>query len=201
VREDCDTRHQYRSEVGDQRRPVTSGDLVLLGGDVPDAGGYQNGKGGLGDLVEPAGRSTRHLGSGRRSTGASAASVSWPPNQMVAVQDSLSVSELTVSIPAAVASAWASWAGCRPRWRCLGGALSRKCVVPAGWPIGPGDPVRLENRIRQVTGRCSVSQAACVYSLIRPLRTGFRRICCVPKSVTVARGPSRSSSGTCCAMP
>jgi hypothetical protein len=98
VREDCDTRHQYRSEVGDQRRPVTSGDLVLLGGDVPDAGGYQNGKGGLGDLVEPAGRSTRHLGSGRRSTGASAASVSWPPNQMVAVQDSLSVSELTVSI-------------------------------------------------------------------------------------------------------
>jgi hypothetical protein len=69
VRENCDTRHQYRSEVGDQRRPVTSGDLVLLGGDVPDAGGYQNGKGGLGDLVEPAGRSTRHLGSGAAEHG------------------------------------------------------------------------------------------------------------------------------------
>jgi hypothetical protein len=62
-KEGRDTRHQYRGELGDQRRPVTSGDLVLLGGDVPDAGGYQNGKGGPGDLVEPAGRSTRHLGS------------------------------------------------------------------------------------------------------------------------------------------
>jgi uncharacterized protein YeaO (DUF488 family) len=63
VQEGRDTRHQYRGELGDQRRPVTSGDLVPLGGDVPDAGGYQNGKGGPGDLVEPAGRSTRHLGS------------------------------------------------------------------------------------------------------------------------------------------
>lgn len=27
-----------------------------------------------------------------------------------------------------------------------------------------------------------------MYSLIRPLRTGFRRICCVSTSVTVARG-------------
>jgi hypothetical protein len=52
-----------------------------------------------------------------------------------------------------------------------------------------------------VTGRCSVLQAACVYSLIRSLRIGFRRICCVSMSVTVAGGPSRSSSGTCCAMP
>ena len=32
------------------------------------------------------------------------------------------------------------------------------------------DPVPLENRIRLVTGRRSVPQAACVYSLIRPLR-------------------------------
>jgi cobalt-zinc-cadmium efflux system protein len=42
----------------------------------------------------------------------------------------------------------------------------------------PGEypPVPLENRIRLVTGRCSVLQAACVYSLIRPLRIGFRRI-------------------------
>ena len=31
-------------------------------------------------------------------------------------------------------------------------------------------------------------QAARVYSLIRPPRIGFRRICCVPASVTVARG-------------
>ena len=30
-----------------------------------------------------------------------------------------------------------------------------------------------------MTGRCSVLQAACVYSLIRSLRIGFRRICCV----------------------
>ena len=42
-----------------------------------------------------------------------------------------------------------------------------------------GDPVPLENRIRLVTGRCFVSQAAWVYSLIRPLRIGFQRICCV----------------------
>jgi len=63
------------------------------------------------------------------------------------------------------------------------------------------EPVPLENRIRLVTGRCLVLQAACVYSLIRPLRIGFRRICCVSMPVTVARGPSRSSSGTCCAMP
>jgi hypothetical protein len=62
-------------------------------------------------------------------------------------------------------------------------------------------PVPLENRIRQVTCRSSVRQAACVYSLIRPCTTGFRRICCVSTSVTVARGASRSSSGTCCVMP
>jgi hypothetical protein len=46
-----------------------------------------------------------------------------------------------------------------------------------------------------VTCRSSVRQAACVYSLIRPLRIGFRRICCVPTSVTAARGATRSSSG------
>jgi hypothetical protein len=63
-------------------------------------------------------------------------------------------------------------------------------------------------------GYCSVSgqdsagdlqafrgQAACVYSLIRPLRTGFRRICCASTSVvTVARGGARSTSGTRWAM-
>ena len=33
-KEGRDTRHQYRGELGDQRRPVTSGDLVLLGGEL-----------------------------------------------------------------------------------------------------------------------------------------------------------------------
>jgi hypothetical protein len=37
--------------------------------------------------------------------------------------------------------------------------------------------VPLGNRIRLVACRHSVPQAACVYSLIRPLRTGLRRIC------------------------
>ena len=46
-----------------------------------------------------------------------------------------------------------------------------------------------------MTCRSSVRQAACVYSLMRPLRIGFRRICCVPTSVTAARGAARSSSG------
>ena len=35
--------------------------------------------------------------------------------------------------------------------------------------------------------RSSGRQAACVYSLIRPPRTGFRRICPVPASVKVVR--------------
>ena len=47
-------------------------------------------------------------------------------------------------------------------------------------------PVPLENRIRQVTCRSSGRQAARTYSLIRPLRTGFRRICRVSTLVTVA---------------
>ena len=38
------------------------------------------------------------------------------------------------------------------------------------------DVVPLENRIQLVIGKCSGPQAACVYSLIRPLRIGFRRI-------------------------
>ena len=54
-------------------------------------------------------------------------------------------------------------------------------------------------------------QAARAYSLIRPPRTGFRRICCVPTSVTGARGASGSPSecagrcpdaaGPCCSAP
>jgi hypothetical protein len=63
-----------------------------------------------------------------------------------------------------------------------------------------GDLVPLENRIWLVIGSCSAPQAACVYSLIRPPRTGFRRICCVSMLGTPARRASRSS-GTCCAMP
>ena len=58
------------------------------------------------------------------------------------------------------------------------------------------DPVPLENRIRQVTCGSSVRQAAWVYSLIRPPRTGFRRIRRVSMSVTVDRATSGSSSGT-----
>ncbi len=41
-------------------------------------------------------------------------------------------------------------------------------------------------------------QAARVYSLISPHRTGFRRICCVPTAVTVAREASRSSGMLWC---
>jgi hypothetical protein len=59
------------------------------------------------------------------------------------------------------------------------------------------DAVPLGNRIRLVACRSSAPQAACVYSLIRPLRTGFRRICLVSMSVAVERGTSRSSSGMC----
>jgi hypothetical protein len=40
-----------------------------------------------------------------------------------------------------------------------------------------------------------------VYSLIRPLRTGFRRIRSTPESVAVTRGAWHSLSGTRCAMP
>jgi len=40
-----------------------------------------------------------------------------------------------------------------------------------------------------------------VYSLIRPLRIGFRRICCGSMSVTAAGCASRSLPGTCWAMP
>ena len=39
---------------------------------------------------------------------------------------------------------------------------------PGGAFIVHADPVPLENRIQLVIGKCSVPQAACVYSLIRP---------------------------------
>jgi CheY-like chemotaxis protein len=60
---------------------------------------------------------------------------------------------------------------------------------------------RSKTRLGQVTcGSCG-RQAACVYSLIRPLRMGFRRIRSMPRSVMAARGASRPASGTRWAMP
>ena len=56
---------------------------------------------------------------------------------------------------------------------------------------------RSEIRFGPVTCGFSVGQAACAYSLIRPPRTDLRWIRAVPGSVTVARGVSRSASGTC----
>ena len=61
--------------------------------------------------------------------------------------------------------------------------------------------VPLENTMRPGDLRVLGDQAAWVYSLIRPLRTGLRRICCLSTSVTIAQGASRSSAGTRCAMP
>lgn len=51
-----------------------------------------------------------------------------------------------------------------------------------------GCPAR--NKIWLVAGRASVPQVACSYSFIRPLRTGFRRICCVSMSVRWRVGTS-----------
>jgi hypothetical protein len=69
---------------------------------------------------------------------------------------------------------------------------SRTARLPLPW-----QPVPLEKRIWPVTCGSSVRHAARVYSLIRPPRTGFRRICCASMSVTVARGASGSPWGTC----
>src|SRR5205814_770351 len=63
------------------------------------------------------------------------------------------------------------------------------------------DPVPLENRIWPVTCTSSVRHAACMYSLIRPLRTGFRRICSASMSGTAVWGASGSSPGTRWVMP
>jgi len=62
-------------------------------------------------------------------------------------------------------------------------------------------PAPLENRIRLVICRSSARQAARVYSLISPPRTGFRRIRSPSTSVMVSRGASGSSSGTRWDMP
>ena len=61
--------------------------------------------------------------------------------------------------------------------------------------------VPLENRIRLVACRSSVRQAACMYSLIRPLTTGFRWIRAVSGSVMVTWRTCWWSSGTCWPMP
>ena len=45
------------------------------------------------------------------------------------------------------------------------------------------------------------AQAACVYSLIRPPSTGFRRILSLSTSIMVAREASRSAPGTLWPMP
>ena len=66
---------------------------------------------------------------------------------------------------------------------------------------GTGQGVPLENRVRLVTCGSSARQAACVYSLIRPPRTGFRRIRSLPRSVAAMQPGPRSSSGTRWAMP
>jgi 3,4-dihydroxy 2-butanone 4-phosphate synthase len=73
--------------------------------------------------------------------------------------------------------------------------------LAAGGGVMVWDPVPLENRIWQLTCRYSGCQAACTYSLIRPLRTGFRRICPVPGVVWVAESVWRSLAGTRWAMP
>ena len=76
-----------------------------------------------------------------------------------------------------------------------------RVVAAAGVLCARGDLVPLENTIGQVTcGSCGL-QAACVYSLIRPLRTGFRRIRSISRSVMAVRGASRPASGTRWAMP
>ena len=62
-------------------------------------------------------------------------------------------------------------------------------------------PVPLENGIHLVTCGSSGYQAARAYSLIRPPRTGFRRIRSRSRSVAVMWLPSCSPSGTRWAMP
>jgi len=72
-----------------------------------------------------------------------------------------------------------------------------------GWVRYDTQPSSLSRSKQDCAGDLQVfrGQATRAYSLIRPPRTGFRRICCVPKSVTVARGAPGSSSRMCWAMP
>ena len=70
--------------------------------------------------------------------------------------------------------------------RVLAVPVSMGAVAATAVLARPNDAVPLENRIRRVTCRSSVRQAARTYSLSRPLRMDFRRICHVSTSVTVA---------------
>jgi hypothetical protein len=91
------------------------------------------------------------------------------------------------------------WPPCRPR-----PATPRRQspTWSSCWPSATKqDLSRSKIKIRQLTCMYSVHQAAFAYSLIRPPRTGFRRMCCLSTSVTVVRGASDSSSGTRCAIP
>ena len=91
-------------------------------------------------------------------------------------------------------SAWARW------------DITR-CPLPRSRPSRPGGtsppprPCAARNTIRPVTcGSCG-RQAACMYSLIRPLRTGFRRIRSISGSIMADGGAAHPASGTRWAMP
>ena len=70
-------------------------------------------------------------------------------------------------------------------------------AYPGHRPGRQANLCRSKIRFGPVTCGFWVGQAACVYSLIRPPRTGLRWIRAVSRSVTVKRGVSRSASGTC----
>jgi hypothetical protein len=85
-------------------------------------------------------------------------------------------------------------------------SIDRLCVLTELRDVAAAQGARrvlvpLENRIRLVTCGSSGCQAARAYSLIRPSRTGFRRIRSPSRSVTVTLGASSSPSGTRWAMP
>jgi hypothetical protein len=85
-------------------------------------------------------------------------------------------------------------------WLLRRSAAARAALAGLVRAVGT-DVVPLENTMRPGDLRVLGDQAAWAYSLIRPLRTGLRRICCLSTSVTIAQGASRSSAGTRCAMP
>ena len=98
------------------------------------------------------------------------------------------MAESLLVLESAVMSASPDCVACRPGPRCHGPGAGRLCAHPLAavpvtlsvWTLNgpavdlwwawdvPGDLVPLENRIRLVTCRFSVRQAARVYSLIKP---------------------------------
>jgi hypothetical protein len=72
-----------------------------------------------------------------------------------------------------------------------GGRNARRGAVAA-----PLHRVPLENTMRPGDLRVLGDEAAWVYSLIGPLRTGLRRICCLSTSVTIAQGVGFQNSAT-----